>query len=209
MGRRRARPNGRDRTRPNETETNRAARERERGGRERGEERKYNQFINKLSRALPNVRARSGYIQVPPPWPSTSDLPTNILCFHILLPFAPCLVSVSRYRTGAQRRSALLAWWCGVAVCYVARWCRVAVRYVARGCGVTVCYVARWCGIAVRYVARGCGVAVRYIAWGCGVAGCCAVAGAQGYDTIGVTRCGHCAIVGRCSVQVHDATVLA
>ena len=54
---------------PNETETNSEVRrerevEREREKRER--ERKYSQFINKLSRALPNVRARSGYIQVPP-----------------------------------------------------------------------------------------------------------------------------------------------
>ena len=78
-----ARPNGTAKARPNETETNHTARERERE-RERDKERKYNQFINKLSRALLNVRARSGYIQVPPvglPTPATHCTPLLCLLF--------------------------------------------------------------------------------------------------------------------------------
>ena len=58
----------------------------------------------------------------------------------------------------------------------------------------------RGCGVAGRYVAQWCGATGRYVARGCGVAGCCAVAGAQGYDTIGVARWGCCAIVGSCAI---------
>ena len=97
--------------------------------RETERERKYSQFIKKLSRALPNIRARSGYIQVPPvglPTPATHctllfcllfpssvafsytpsfhpspDLPPNTPWFCIL---PPLLHASFRFRDIAQGR---------------------------------------------------------------------------------------------------------
>ena len=138
--------------------------------RERERERKYSQFINKLSHALPNVRAHSGYIQVPPPLPSTSDLPPNIPCFHILLPFAPCLVSVSRYRTGARRRCALR---CGVARCRCTLHCAVVQSRCALRCAGVRRRCALHCTGVRRRCARHCaGVRRRWVLrcrWGAGV----------------------------------------
>ena len=81
------------RARRNETETSRTARDRERQrGRGRERERKYNQCINKLSRALPNVRARSGYIQVPP----TCAFHFQPSSQHPVFPHPPPLCSMLR-----------------------------------------------------------------------------------------------------------------
>ena len=158
-------------------------------GRQRERERKRVWSIHKQVVACPSKRPRTLWL-----YTSSSRLCLPLLTFHptscVSISSSPLLHTSSRFRD--------IAWWCGVAVCYVAWMCCIAVRYVAWGCGV-----------AVRYVVRGCGIAVRYIARRCGVAGCCAITGVQGYYTIGVARWGRCAIVGRCSVQVHEATVLA
>ena len=175
------------RARPNGTETNRTAQERERGG-ER--ERKKVQSIHKQVVACPSKRPRTL-------WLYTSS---SAFAFHFrpssqhpVLPYSPPFLhhASSRFRDITRGRGVAVRYvarWRGVTVHYVVRWGSVVVRYVAQGCGVAVRYVARGCGVAVRYVAWGCGVAVHYVARGCCVTGCCAVAGAQGYVTIGVAQ---------------------
>ena len=85
------------------------------GGREReGGERKYNQFINKLSRALPIVRARSGYIHNFPVGRPTPNIPdvlpyafSPISCTPSLPPTRLASSGVSRYRTGAASAASM------------------------------------------------------------------------------------------------------
>ena len=156
-------------------------------------------LIHKQVVACPSKRPRTLWL-----YTSSSrlclPLPTFLPTSRVSISSSPSVHALSWFRDIARG--------CGVAVRYIARRCSVDASYVAWGCGVAVRYVARWCGVAVCYVARWCGDAVRYVARRCGVADCCAVAGAQGYDTICVVRWGRCAIVGRCSVQVHEAAVL-
>ena len=71
-------------------------------GRERERERKYNQFTNKLSRDHPNVRARSGYIQVPPAFAFHFRPPSQ----HPMFPYPPPLCSMLRLGFGISHGSA-------------------------------------------------------------------------------------------------------
>ena len=79
--------------RPNEMETNHTAREREREREKSAGERKYSQFINRLSRALPNVRAHSGYIQVP----RTFAFHSRPSSQHPMFPYPPLLCSMLHF----------------------------------------------------------------------------------------------------------------
>ena len=162
---------GRDRMRRRQTaQRGEREREREREREKRERERKYSQFINKLSRALPNVRARSGYIQVPPAFAFYFRPSLQHPVFPYPPPLAPCFVSVSRYRTGARRRWALR---CAVVRRRWALRCAVVRRrWTLRCAGVRRRCALRCAGVRRRWALHCAGVRRRWVlrcCWGAGV----------------------------------------
>ena len=111
------------------------------------------------------------------PLPSTSDLPLNIPCFHNPLPL---LHASSRFHD--------ITWGRSIAGCYVAQWSGLTGCCIIWGYDIALRYPVRGCGTDGRYIVWGYEVAPYYIARGFGVARCYTVAGAQGYDTIGIAQ---------------------